>query len=109
MGFSIQCDNKGCGKYQEPKLNLETNDVECADCGQPIKSVTSFAKNQMKSLGQIKRAEQTQQAFSVQCANCKKSAPPVLSGKDILCAICKKELSVSAPYAAILREKFKNT
>lgn len=109
MPFSINCNNKGCGKYTEPLLNTETDEAECGDCGKEIKGITSFAKNQMKSLGQIKRDDKKQQAFSVQCKNCKKSSVPIINVEGtILCSLCKCKLDISGPYANLIREKFKN-
>lgn len=108
MPFMICCDNKGCGKSMEPLLNLETNNVECAECGKVINSVTSFTKTQMKSLGQIKKDDKKQQAFSVQCKSCKKSSVPLIDGENILCMLCKNKLDISVPYANLIREKFKN-
>jgi len=109
MPFSVYCDNKGCGKNTEPLLNLETNEAECVDCGGVIKSITSFAKIQLKSLGQIKRDDKKQQAFSVQCKACKKAAVPEINSEGtILCSLCKCKLDISGPYANLIRERFKN-
>jgi len=106
MGFLTYCDNKGCSKQQEPLLNLETNEVECTECGKSIKSITVFAKAQMKGLGQIKRDEQKKQAFSVQCRFCKKeNAPKLDQDKKILCSVCNKHLDyLTAPYAHAVRQ-----
>ncbi|SRR5260221_5751813 len=107
MPFSINCPNKGCGKYTEPLLNTETNEAECSDCGGII-NITIFAKSQMKSLGQIKRDGKKQQAFSVQCKNCKKSSVPIVNSESVvLCSLCKTKLDISEPYANLIREKFK--
>jgi uncharacterized Zn finger protein (UPF0148 family) len=108
MGFRTYCDNKGCGKDQEPLLNLDTNEVECTECRKEIKSITSFAKSQMKNLGQIKRIEKSQQAFSVQCNFCNKSSPPKIN-KDgqVICSVCEKHLNnLSAPYVNLIKQKF---
>jgi hypothetical protein len=104
--FRIYCDNKGCGKDMEPLLNVNTNDVECVECGRSIKSITSFTKSQMKSIGQIKRDEKVKQAFSVQCRSCMKESTPKLGDKNELrCSICNNHLDyLSAPYAHAVRE-----
>lgn len=104
MGFNIQCDNKGCHKYQEPKLNVETNEALCDECGQPIKSVTKFAKTTMRSLGQIYRgAEKQKQAFAVQCKACNKHGrPKVVNGKDLACVHCGAELELAGPFKQTL-------
>jgi NMD protein affecting ribosome stability and mRNA decay len=104
MGFNIQCDNKGCHKYQEPKLDVETNEALCDECGEPIKSVTIFAKTQMRHMGQIYRgAEKKQQAFAVTCKACNKHGrPKVANQKDLMCAFCGVELELAGPFKQTL-------
>jgi len=107
--FVVYCDNKGCGKHQEPKLDLETNEAICAECGEPIKSVTEFAKTQMRALGQIRRDDKRQQAFAVKCDKCNTEGPPKLIKVDkedkLVCFKCGKELDkLSAPYRQTVLE-----
>jgi len=97
MGFLICCDNKGCFKNMEPMLDVNNDEVICTECGKPIKSVTSFAKIQMKSLGQIKKAPPPSQAFSVECRFCGSVAPPIKQDKQIHCASCKRHLDYLTP------------
>jgi len=102
--FLICCDNKGCGKDQEPLLDVLTNDVHCSECGKVIKSVTSFAKAQMKSLGQVKRDEKKGQAFAVKCSSCKKESPATVVAGKIHCGICKIEMKdLSAPFVQMIK------
>jgi DNA-directed RNA polymerase subunit RPC12/RpoP len=101
--FNVFCDNKGCGKQQEAKLDVKTNDVYCAECGKVINSITPFFKTQMKTFGQVKRNEKKQQAFSVECEKCNSKGQPILvneKGKNkVLCYNCKKELDkLSGPF-----------
>ena len=58
MGFLVYCNNKGCGKEQEPLLDVSDNEAYCSECGGKV-NVTVFAKSQMKALGQVKRASST--------------------------------------------------
>jgi uncharacterized Zn finger protein (UPF0148 family) len=105
MGFLVYCDNKGCGKDQEPLLDLETNEVVCRECSKPIKSVTPFAKAQMKALGQIKRQTQRQEAFSVKCATCQKQGQPKLNEQgQIICSFCRKEMTeIPKPFQQVIK------
>ena len=105
MGFLIYCDNKGCGKDQEPVLDPTTGDVYCTECGKVIKSVTEFAKRQMKSMGQVKRDSKKQQAFSVKCQTCKKENPPKIDDKNkIVCSFCDSELTdLPKPFQQVIR------
>lgn len=104
--FRIYCDNKGCGRDMEPLLNVETNSVECTECGREVKSVHQFTKTQMKSLGQIKRDNKVKEAFSVQCKTCVKENAPILGpNQEILCSVCNAHLDyLTAPYAHAVRE-----
>ena len=115
MGFTTFCDNKGCGKQIEPLLDKETNDVICTECGKPINSITEFAKRQMVSLGQIRRATPKKQAWSVKCEGCKKEGPPKLNKAGevdkhnkpvvkLLCQYCDSELAnINRPFAEIIK------
>lgn len=112
MAFNIICDNKDCKKENEPVLDKRTRVVYCGVCGEELKDqniITEFAKNQMVSLGQIRRAEnKQQQAFSVKCSNCDRESQPKLNGKLLECSKCGKELkNLSAPFVQILKEKLR--
>ncbi len=117
MGFTIQCDNKGCRQYQEPELDLKGSDnpndwdVLCSECGQPIKAATYFAKVQMRHMGQIYRPKQQQQAFVVKCGECQKEGRPRLgTGDSLLCFHCGKEhKSLAAPFKQMLLTILRNS
>lgn len=110
MGFLIYCDNKGCGKDQEPVLDVETGEVMCTECGKSIKNVTEFTKKTMRSLGQIKRSERKQQAFSVKCTSCNKENPPKINEKNlIVCSFCNNELKqIPKPFQQVIRNFFRS-
>jgi hypothetical protein len=104
MGFVVYCDNKGCGKMQEPLLDLTDNEVYCSECSGKISTMTPFAKTQMKSSGQIKRAKRTQQAFSLQC-DCGHAAQPKLLKDKLVCIKCEKEFDgLGAPRTHAIKE-----
>lgn len=110
MGFLVYCDNKGCGKDQEPTLDVHSNEVYCSECGKTIKSITDFAKRQMKVLGQIKRESKKQQAFSVKCGVCKKENPPKINqSNEIVCSFCDAVLSdLPKPFQQVIRNFIKS-
>ena len=108
MGFSINCDNKGCGKLTEPVIDVGTNQVICVDCGKEIKNVTSFAKTQMKSLGQTRKAVKKQQSWAIKCESCKLDGQPVLKDDKFYCSGCKSEIkTISGPFKQILKQQLK--
>jgi hypothetical protein len=89
MGFYINCDNKGCREYMEPKLDIQTNIAYCDECGKEVKSITQFAKTQMRQLGQILKNKVTQTAFSIQCNNCKTMCVPIINKDNtVQCSQC---------------------
>lgn len=109
MPFNIHCTNKGCGHQTEALLNENTDQVECRDCGKEIANITSFAKVQLKSLGQVSRRFKTQEAFSVKCTTCQKEVPPKLSkSQEIVCGACASPLTtLSAPFRQILKDNLR--
>ncbi len=103
--FRIFCDQKGCRKEMSPVLDKADNKVYCTECDKEIANVTEFMKNQMVSLGQIKRQQKQQQAFSVKCIGCGKENPPVLKGKDLVCSVCNHNMDhLSAPFALAIKD-----
>lgn len=48
MALMISCTNKSCRSIGPHKLNLETNEVVCSDCGKPIE-VRDITKHALKS------------------------------------------------------------
>jgi hypothetical protein len=106
MGFQLYCDNKGCYKQGEHVVDKTTNQVICIDCGKEIKNITSFTKTQMISLGQVRKAEKTKQAWSVKCEACLKETPPKLSKDNkLVCGGCAKELTkLARPFADMIKQ-----
>lgn len=104
--FSMPCNNKGCGKVQEPYIDPKDDKVYCSLCNREIDNVTYFAKIQMKSLKQYKPKVAT--SFAVKCDKCDKEARPLLINDDVICAGCKKPLDkLSVPFRNMLKEKLK--
>lgn len=106
MAFSTNCTNKGCGKLQEPYIDLVTDKVHCSECDKEISNITFFAKAQMKSLKQYKSKNPV--SFAIKCNKCGKEDRPKLINNDIICAHCQKPLDqLSEPFKIMLREKLK--
>jgi DNA-directed RNA polymerase subunit M/transcription elongation factor TFIIS len=63
----------------------------------------------MRSIGQIKRVEKTQQPFSVECKKCKKIMTPKIDKNDNLaCVNCSTIYeNISAPFENLIRQKIK--
>jgi len=108
MSFRIYCDNKGCFKDNEALYDVASNEVHCAECGKKITNITSFAVNQMKSMGQIKRDDKKAQAFSMKCLSCKRMTTPKIKKDKALCALCGESLDVSPIYMRAIQAASKN-
>jgi len=106
MPFIMFCQNKGCGKEQQPTLDPVTNVVHCAECGKPMDNVTDFAKRQMKTIGQTK--QQQKETFAVKCTSCNKESRPNIEGKVAKCKLCNATLNLSAPFMALIKNSMKN-
>lgn len=108
MAFRTFCNNKGCGKEQEPLLNLDTNEVLCGECGKSISSLTSFAKATLKSMKQTTKNVKSQEPYSVKCSSCKREGQPNLSGADLVCKFCKTVLTgLSKPFELTVKHALK--
>lgn len=104
--FSMPCNNKGCGKLQQPYIEPKTDKVYCSLCDKEITNVTHFAIMQMKALKQYKPKNTV--SFAIKCKNCNKEDRPKVVGQDIVCIHCKKIMThLSEPFKIMLREKLK--
>jgi len=109
MPVIINCDNKGCMKPQAAKLEILSNTVLCAECGNVIKDVTFFTKNTLKTLGQTTKREKTSEAYSVKCLKCEAEGVPYLEKDKLMCKICKQELTnISASFKIMLQSMLVN-
>ena len=91
----ISCNNKGCLKLSEAKLDTSTNEVICDECGGVITNIAEPMKRTLKSLGHIVRSK-TKQAFQTFCKKCKCNVEYYVDddGKAY-CKICKEPVTVS--------------
>ena len=109
MPFLINCDNKGCLKTQAALLDTNNNIVICAECQKEIKNITSFAKHQLKHLGQTMRAKKSQKSFAIKCLHCEAEDVTLLQNDNFFCTTCKKELEhLSPPFKMVLKDAIKN-
>lgn len=109
MGFLMYCDNKKCGKSQEPMLDKDTDEVFCSACGEIINNVTPFAKTSMRSMSQFKRTVKSQEAFAVKCDKCAKMSRPKLYQNNLICPHCGQEhTSLTATYTHAVKQYIKD-
>ena len=113
MPFSMPCTNRGCGKTQEPYVNLDDDKVYCSLCDREIVNITYFTKVQMKSLKQCKvrpkeGMKKEPSSFIVKCDKCKTPSRPQIVDDDVVCGNCAKPLDkLSLPFKNMLKEQLK--
>jgi hypothetical protein len=106
MPLSLQCSNKGCGKINQPYIDMTDGKVYCSECDGEMTNITPFIKNQMKMNKQFKQKKQT--PFAVECKRCRNNDKPLLVNGEVVCAKCKKPLDhLSAPFKMMLKENLK--
>lgn len=108
MTFLIQCNNQGCFQLQSSQLDVSTNQVICMNCGNEIKNITDFAKQQLKRSGQITGKNKSQKSHAIKCTHCQLIDLPKIENDSFLCVGCNKELDISIPFKKLLKEYFKN-
>lgn len=104
--FSTNCTTRGCGRFMEPYLDPQTNEVHCSECNGAIQNISSFTKTSMKAMKQVRKS--VKEAFSVRCVKCKVEALPKISDTNkLICVSCNSELNISKPFETLVRQAIK--
>ena len=93
--MNLNCNNKGCNKDGEHKLDVDTNEVLCEFCGKVISTITEPMKRILKSCGQVIRSTH-KKSFMFPCLNCKANREILLeeTTNNCLCKVCHQEIKV---------------
>jgi len=102
----LTCNNKGCRKLTEAKLDPETNEIICSDCGMIISGLTDFVKNTLRSNKDFVKKTKGQK-FAVECKKCSKNSTPILIKNKYCCPECKEPLVLSRFFENALRDYIK--
>ena len=103
----INCTTKGCLKATEAKLNRETGEVICEECGNSIKNITPFMKKSLDSVGQVLRSI-SKQAFQAKCNKCNSSRSLYVHEDKAYCSVCSTQVPVTAAFLQGLKQYIKN-
>ena len=92
----LLCDK--CNVQGECKLNRETNEVICTQCGGVVANVTEQMKQAMRSNKDF--IEEDKPAFAFFCPSCQKRQPCVVrrDGQAVICRVCKTEIENISPF-----------
>lgn len=92
----IVCDK--CNAQADCKMDKETGDIICTECGGVVEKVTPFIRQAMKTSKDF--LETGKQAFSFVCEACSKRQPCVVTrdGQKVVCSICKTEIQNVSPF-----------
>jgi len=102
----LSCTNKGCLQATNAKLDVDSNEVFCQECGKTI-NVTPFAKKALKDAGQIIRHAE-RKPFSLLCSKCNKKRTVYMKDDMVYCEYCHEKIPVSAHFKIALREHLEN-
>lgn len=103
----VNCNNKGCMKTTEAKLNLKTNEVICQECGKVITNVTEFTKRNMKMLGQVIKVNE-KVPFMARCPKCAKDVSLYIQDDKAYCKECNSEVTITKAYFMGLKQYLEN-
>ena len=98
----ITCTTKGCNQQSEAKLNRETNEVICEECGNVIPNITPFTKKALASIGQVLRS-QAKKPFQALCQTCKTHRELFIENGKAYCRTCGTQVAVSHSYLQALK------
>ena len=83
----INCTTRGCLQQTEAKLNRETQEVICEECGNPIQNITSFTKRTLASIGQVLRSTE-KKPFQAYCPQCNTHRSLFVKDNKAYCTVC---------------------
>jgi hypothetical protein len=107
----INCVTKGCLQQTEAKLNRDSKEVICEQCGNTI-PVTEQMKRTLASVGQVLRSKIV--PFQQHCSACKVMRSLHVSGNAAYCEHCNTQITVTPAFLQGLKlhlereKKFKN-
>lgn len=87
----VRC-NLNCKKNvtTDASLDIDTNEAICNLCGETLDNVTSYAKQAMKSNGDIIKKKQGQ-AFTFNCETCNQNMQVISEGGELVGAVCTQK------------------
>lgn len=103
----LQCNNKECRRISQVKLDPESNEVVCCDCGNVIKNVTEFVKVTLRSNKEFVKKGKISDRFNVKCNSCGRTVTPILKDKVFVCSECFAKMALSKPFESLLRQNIK--
>lgn len=103
----INCNNKGCMKTTEARLNLKTNEVVCQECGGVITNVTEFTKRTLKTMGQVIKVNE-KVPFMARCPKCAKDVSLYIKDDKAYCKECNSEVTITKAYFMGLKQYLEN-
>lgn len=102
----INCTTKGCLQQTEAKLNRDTQEVVCEQCGSPI-TVTEQMKRTLASVGQVLRSKIT--PFQQHCSGCKTMKSLYVKGNTAYCERCHTQITVTPAFLQGLKLHLERT
>lgn len=102
----ITCTTKGCLRQTDAKLDIQSNEVICEECGNPISNITPFTKKALKSCGQILRGK-NKEPFQALCQTCNAMRSLYVEEGKAFCKVCNTQVHITAAFKKGLEEYLK--
>lgn len=93
----LNCTTKGCLQSSEAKLDRDTGEVICENCGNPIQGLSDMMKRSLDSMGQVLRKKKIQ-PFQQYCQSCKNNQGLTVKGNNAHCATCDTQVQVTPAF-----------
>ena len=103
----INCTTKGCLQQSEAKLDRDSGEVICAECGNIIANITPFTKKALASIGQVLRSK-AKTAFQANCSQCKCHRELYVESDKAYCKSCSNQVPVTAAFIKGLKMYLEN-
>lgn len=85
----VNCNIK-CHTTVDARLNVDTNDVICGECGCVLDGVSEYSKLSMKTNGDVLRSK-NRKAFVFPCKTCDKQVEASFKGSVLVGKACDQE------------------
>lgn len=93
----ITCTTKGCLQVSEAKLDRDSGEVICDECGNDVSNITSFTKKALLTIGQVLR-HSVKKPFSSVCEKCGTRRDLEVKKDKAHCTKCGSHVVVSAAF-----------
>ena len=93
----INCTTKGCLKQSEAKLDRDTNEVICDECGNSVVGISLIMKRSLNSIGQVVRHKKAK-PFQQRCTACNTNRSLCVKEDRAYCEVCNTQIHITPAF-----------